>query len=189
MADDQNDARSERTYIVYSCPIGPLAEQIERYFLSSAKRYGPNTAHQYMPHCTLTGFFHNEPHAIERYISALSRAQAQAMEHATEPALVVRELLLQHDFHGLLLDATWLRTLVVEFARLALSSTRRDEIRLKHWLHLSLAYGFPPEQHELLSQLAQEMIDIRAPVAWQLRFYERHEDGSWTCHATWPLGR
>jgi hypothetical protein len=24
-------------------------------------------------------------------------------------------------------------------------------------------------------------------VSWELRFYERHPDNTWTCHARWPL--
>ena len=43
--------------IVYACPVGELAEQLETYFSKSRLACGPNQAHQYMPHCTLTGFF------------------------------------------------------------------------------------------------------------------------------------
>ncbi|MGC1309940.1 MAG: hypothetical protein WA885_22160 [Phormidesmis sp.] len=50
--------------ILYVCPTGPMARQIETYFEQSQQRYGPNAAHAYMPHCTLTGFFEDEEGAV-----------------------------------------------------------------------------------------------------------------------------
>ena len=76
---------------------------------------------------------------------------------------------------------------VRDFARSVHSPTRRDTLRLKDWLHLSLAYAFPPEQHESLAKLARELVDMRAPVAWELSFYERDLEGAWIAHADWPL--
>ena len=77
--------------------------------------------------------------------------------------------------------------LIADFARTAHSPTRRDTLRLKDWLHLSLAYAFAPEQHATLADLARALVDPWAPVSWELRFYERHEDRSWICHARWSL--
>lgn len=175
------------TYIVYACPTGILADHIDRYYAVSLERYGPNAAHKYMPHCTLTGFFHDEPDSIPTYITALEAALDRA--RATQPSapLVIIEMVLREDFHGLLLDGPWLKAFVADFARTVNSPTRQDALRLKEWLHLSLAYEFPPQQHEPLAELARTLVDITTDVQWNLCFYERHEDGAWTCHAHWPL--
>lgn len=174
-------------YIVYACPRGPLAAQIEAYFASSLAAYGPNTAHRYMPHCTLTGFFPDQAATVPAYAAALAGALSQA--RGTRPAqpLAVLGLECRPDFHGLLLDGPWLERLVADFAAAADSPTRRSPLRLKSWLHLSLAYGFAPAQHEPLAALARAMVDPAAAVTWELCFYERHGDGSWVCHAAWDL--
>jgi ubiquitin-associated SH3 domain-containing protein len=179
--------RTARTLIVYACPLGELARQIDRYYAISRAICGPNAAHDYMPHCTLTGFFHDDAAAIERYAAALGAALGRA--RASQPAapLEVVSLELGAEFHGLLLRGEWLKQMIADFADSVDSSTRRDDLRLKGWLHLSLAYGFPPEQGEALAGLAREFVNVTAPVRWELRLYERNADWSWICHASWPL--
>ncbi|SRR5258706_15812318 len=76
-----------------------------------------------------------------------------------------------------------LQALSADFAHSTHSPTRRDALRPKDWLHLSLAYGFPPERHGPLARLARELVDISAPVQWESCFYERHEDGAWQMDA------
>jgi hypothetical protein len=176
-----------RALIVYACPLGELANQIEQYFAASLAICGPNAAHAYMPHCTLTGFFHDDAAAIASYIKALDAALRRARPDQPAQALSIDRMELSQNFHGLLLRGSWLKGVISDFASAAHSPTRRDALRLKDWLHLSLAYNFPPEHHEPLAKLAREYVDIRTPVAWDLRFYERHGDGSWACHASWPL--
>jgi hypothetical protein len=58
---------------------------------------------------------------------------------------------------------------------------------VKGWLHLSLAYGFTPGDASALADMAASLVDIAAPVAWELRLYERLADGGWACHAGWEL--
>ncbi len=41
-------------FIVYACPQGELAEQIQDFYQESLDLCGFNAAHNYMPHCTLT---------------------------------------------------------------------------------------------------------------------------------------
>ena len=176
-----------RTFIVYACPQGELANQIEQYFAASRVLCGPNAAHTYMPHCTLTGFFHDDAAAIASYIEALDAALRRARPHQPAQALTIDRMELSHDFHGLMLRGAWLQAVLRDFASAARSPTRRDALRLKDWLHLSLAYRFPPEHHDPLADLARKLVDIDAAVTWQLHFYERLGDGSWICHAGWPL--
>src|SRR5262245_25650325 len=187
MLPNQHSSADAHEYIVYACPRGELADQLARYFAASQELVGPNAAHEYMPHCTLTGFFHDDPAAVEIYCTALEAALYRARPQQPQAALTILGMELNEQFHGLLLDSPWLKTLIADFARSAHSPTLRDALRLKDWLHLSLAYTFLPEQHEPLAKLARELVDLRAPAAWELSFYERGAEGMWIAHAGWPL--
>jgi ubiquitin-associated SH3 domain-containing protein len=166
--------------IVYACPTGPLNEQIEAYYAHTLHEFGPNKAHEYMPHCTLTGFFRDVPTAIPLYIDALEKA----VYRPDVPSLpiTITNMLLLPEWLGLTLEAEVLRERIAVFAQYADSPTRGDSLRLKDNLHVSLAYGFPSEQYPALSRLADEMVTPSAPVAWDLRFYERSSDNEWICH-------
>ena len=182
-----NTSDQPSTWIVYACPLGELAEQIERYYAASLAACGANAAHSYMAHCSLTGFFHDDHDTVHTYVDALDAAVRRARPTQPQPALTISELMLDPEFHGLLLSSPWLQTLIADFAHTAHSPTRRDALRLKDWLHLSLAYAFPPHQHAALAALTRDLVDISAPVNWDLRFYERHAHSAWTCHARWQL--
>lgn len=183
----QTHFAAARKYIVYACPLGKLAQQLEGYYAASRAACGPNAAHQYMAHCTLTGFFHDEPASLPAYLGALEAALGRARASRPDPVLQITGLLLSETFHGLLIESPWLQRLAADFTDGAPSATRRDRLRLKDRLHLSLAYEFPREQHPSLATLARDLVEIAAPVSWELRFYERHADGGWSCHARWPL--
>lgn len=173
--------------ILYACPLGPLAAQLDDYYTESFQRCGENAAHRYMPHCTLTGFFHDHPASIPFYIQTLDTLIHQNPLPQEEPLIKIVQLLFEPQFHGLQLESPWLLTFVSEFIGMAESATRTDTIRPKTWLHLSLAYEFPGTNHPTLQCLAEERVDITAPVGWELRFYERHTDNSWTLHGAWSL--
>jgi len=174
-------------FIVYACPVGQLAEQLARYSQISLVECGVNAAHKYMPHCTLTGFFRDELGAISLYLHALTTAYQQALSTRPQPAIIITEMTFQPQWHGLQLQSPWLRQLTAKFATMADSPTRQEALRLKDWLHLSLAYEFTSEQQERLAILAQEIVNPQATVEWELRFYQQHSDGLWTCHQTWQL--
>jgi hypothetical protein len=169
--------------IVYACPVGPLAEQVAEFYAISRERFGPNSAHAYPPHITLTGFFYDDPAAVELYTAALAAA------HAARPqgVITITELLTSAEFHGLLIASPWLEALTADFADRAHSATRRDALRLKTNLHLSLAYGFAAADGPALGALARRMVDPAAPVAWVLRLYERRPDGAWFVCGAWSL--
>jgi ubiquitin-associated SH3 domain-containing protein len=173
--------------IVYACPIGPLAEQIAAYYAEAGRRFGPNAAHRYPAHCTLTGFFHDDLAAVAVYSSALGMALEWVRPKRPERVVAVVGAAFGEAFHGLVLESPWLQALTAEFKTLATSPTRRDDLRLKDWLHLSLAYEFAPEHGSALASLARAMVDPQADASWDLRLYERLGDGTWACHASWPL--
>jgi hypothetical protein len=182
-----SDPHAPAELIVYACPTGALAEAVARFYAASQARFGPNSAHAYPPHITLTGFFHDDHAAIPIYRAALAAAHAEAMAQRPAQPVTITELALTAEFHGLLIASPWLEALAADFAGRAHSPTRRDALRLKSWLHLSLAYNFRPEHRAALGDLARAMVDPAATVGWELRLYERLPDGGWVIHGAWPL--
>ena len=173
-------------FIVYACPVGELNDRLESYFAKSLELYGENAAHKYMPHCTLTGFFTEEPDSIPLYLEALNAAYIAARESNISLDIAIAKLSFGKNWHGLELQADGLKELVSNFA-VQLDSTRQRKIRLKNWLHLSLAYGFEPEYREQLQNLAIEAIDLQAKLDWELRFYQEEPDWTWQCLKSWHL--
>ena len=171
--------------IVYACPSGLLAGQVTRYFERSRGAVGANAAHSYMPHVTLTGFFHDDAASIPRYREALARALARTPLPDVD-AVRVEGMWLTAEFHYLKIESPWLIALTAAFAQTADSATRRDALRRKDWLHLSLAYQFPAEQHAPLAALASALIDPLAPAGWDLRLYQRVA-ADWIMHGQWQL--
>ena len=168
-------------FIFYACPTGPLAQQLAAYFERTQQSCGPNAAHAYMPHCTLTGFFEDESSAIADYIEALDGALLESRDRIPTPPISIRQMTFRPRWHGLALEAPWLKQLIATLAMRATSPTRREPLRLKDWLHLSLAYRFDPACEPTLRQAASDLIDLSAPVGWELRFYQR-SDSRWQCH-------
>lgn len=173
-------------FIVYACPLGELGQQLERYLTHSRSRCGANAAHRYMPHCTLTGFFRDDVAAIPVYLEAIAHT-LQALPPPT-PVATISRMTLRPDWHGLEVQSEWLLSFTRQFAQVARSPSRPEPLRLKTWLHVSLAYEFPPAQARPLRQLAEQWVDPQAPVHWALRFYQRRADDTWMCHQQWILG-
>lgn len=189
-----NPSGNVATYIVYACPTGPLAEQIEAYYAESRDHYGPNKAHDYPPHVTLTGFFQDSPDALPGYLAALADAHENALATRPEMAIHVSELRAGATFCGLIIVSPWLEALTADFAARAASARLEGHLRIKGIqhdpkgmpLHLSLAYGFQAGDGPGLGQMAQARVSPSASVAWILRFYELR-DGEWIVHSSAPL--
>ncbi len=174
-------------FILYVCPTGALAQQLEHYFTQARARFSHNPAHDYMPHISLTGFFADEATAAAHYVALLQALVATFAPTKPTPVLTITNVCLDDQFHGFEIAAPWLQALTAAFAKQATSPTRLEAIRCKNGLHLSCAYRFPAEESAALVQLARETIALDAPVVWVLRFYERHSDQSWTSHGEWQL--
>ena len=169
-------------FIVYACPVGELAHQLAMYFEKSRRMCGHNSAHDYMPHCTLTGFFEDKVSAAPAYTQKLARSYKRLKRSQPHPAIEIKGLAFRSDWQGLELASDWLKKVMVDFACTATSPTRTSPLRLKEWLHLSLAYDFQPDQAETLEILAQELVDPTALVGWELRFYQQNPGNHWICH-------
>jgi hypothetical protein len=173
--------------IVYACPVGPLAEQIEIYLNKSRSLCGANKAHSYMPHCSLTGFFHDDADQAHYYVERLEDCYQRYWNSRNHNRICVTGMEFKADWHGLLLDAPKLQQLIQQFAESSVTPTRQEKIRPKSWLHLSLAYGFHENQSKRLESLAQALIHLRQEVNWQLRFYRRDPGNGWLCYHQWEL--
>ncbi len=178
------DSNNSPQFIIYACPVGELNTQIETYFTKSRELCGVNSAHKYMPHCTLTGFFTEDINAIPSYLQDLDVAYNSAKDRYSLDVAIAK-LHLAKDWHGLELQSEGLKQLIRNFAHS--NSTRQEKLRLKDWLHLSLAYGFNPEHSEQLQNLATEIISLQAEVNWELRFYQKNPDWTWQCLKFWNI--
>lgn len=176
-------------FIVYACPLGELADQLQTYFEKSLILCDANAAHSYTPHCTLTGFFEERTQSIPLYTRFLGRSFNRFLRARPHPVIKITDLIFKPDWHGLELQSPWLQKVMIDFVTTANSPTRREPLRLKQQLHLSLAYGFLPEHKDALICLAQEVVNPKAAVEWELRFYQQHTDKSWTCHQAWSLAK
>jgi 2'-5' RNA ligase len=167
----------EAELILYTVPTGPLARAIDAFFAEVATR--PTRAQDYPPHCTLTGFFHDDAEAIGRYVAAAERV--------ARPVRVDVQLRTSTEWIGLEVQSSDLRQLARDFAAAAAPiASRRDPIRLKDWLHVSLAYGHDADATDGLANLATKLVDPAAEVDWVLRLYECR-NGDWITHGSWPL--
>ena len=178
-----------RDFIVYVCPMGKLAQQLRAYFDAARAACGLNTAHHYMPHIPLTGFFYDQASAVPLYVSVMDGIVTALLPERpqAEPAIHMVGMRFQDDFHYLLVESHWLARLAAEFAAKADAPSRSNAILVKDFLHLSLAYGFQPHHGPRLAQLARELITCHSPAGWELRLYERDKSERWTQHAAWPI--
>jgi len=185
LRDGASPAAATAEFILYACPGGELAAQIRTYLAQVRVCCGLNQAHRFMPHCTLTGFFHDAPASATAYGDQLNHLLTTL--RPSQPTVQVTALTLRPDWHGLELAAPWLYQLALAFREQAQGTALVSPIRPKHWLHLSLAYGFAPHHAAALQALAQAHIAITSPVTWELRFYQRCRGNTWICHRRWPL--
>ncbi|MGH1492618.1 MAG: hypothetical protein ACRBK7_25040 [Acidimicrobiales bacterium] len=170
-----------RELILYATPTGALADRCERYFERLLSDGLATTAQTYPPHCTLTGFFHrSEDRAAE--VTAEFREGLAAAGPVPSGAVEVVGLVTNDDWVGLEMRSAWLRELTENLAAAQVQHAEEDPLRIKDWLHLSLAYGTARLGSQAM--LAREMIDPTAgladtDMAWEVGLWERLADGGW----------
>ncbi len=157
--------------ILYATPQLELGEQCERYFDQLRRTGRATTAQTYPPHVTITGFLRREPQVIERVI----REVEQVVAAEPEGMVVVEELRETDEWLGLVVSSDWLADLGRAFADRHGLETGDDAVRLKEWLHLSLAYGDLPFGLEMaeLGDVARSTVSVDAPVCWSIGLWHR----------------
>lgn len=170
--DPTLDDSTPREYILYLCPVGPLLEQLQKFFLQSMLQCGRNGAHNYLPHITLCSFFQ----APDDGIAHLTRALQHVVEKLKGelPDHIKLEHYTSQTFLGLFVAEEHndvLKKLAVQFMREVSEFSIQVEPYLKA-LHITLAYQFQLEHYSVLEQLSQS-IDTSASACWELRLYSR----------------
>jgi ubiquitin-associated SH3 domain-containing protein len=175
------DDEPRRELILYATPTGPLADTIGRYWrrVEASTGPGPTTAQTYPPHCTLTGFFRRRGARAEAAIADLVAAVDRAGAVPSDAVEVVG-LRTTEEWVGLELRSHWLQETTATVAAAHRPGADEDALRLKDWLHLSLAYGVDELADH--ATLAIEVVDPDAPVGWELALWERRADGTWARH-------
>lgn len=161
-----------RKLILYATPMGDLAAACDRYFAAAA----PTVAQQYPPHVTLTGFFSRQDDAASERILAAQGFIEEAGPVPSEAVEVVG-LIARPDWVGLEIESPWLRAIAERFAASDTPEPADDPIRLKSWLHLSLAYGVD----DLASneRFARRMVDPGSQADWEVALWELGTDNTW----------
>jgi hypothetical protein len=175
MHADLSDSPSHARLILYATPRGVVADVAARYFDPVSE---PSTiAQRYPPHCSLTGYFSVEPEHVEPFVAATASGEREGVV-TTSVRLEVRERWI-----GLGVEpADELQRIARRFAReTAGLPGRLDDLRLKSWMHLSLAYGHDPRRHDELALVAQDLFDGPLSVDWRVALHERRGAG-WIVH-------
>lgn len=172
---------ASRELILYATPTGPLAQCCSAYFEWAGN--APTAAQEYPPHCTLTGFFRRGGPRADTLIER-TKAIVAAAGPVPDDAVEVVSLLTTDEWVGLELRSPWMLALAAEVAGADQPVGAEDALRLKDWLHLSLAYGI--EDLSDHATRARGSVDIELAVGWEVALWERHhtqpgsQDHRWT---------
>jgi ubiquitin-associated SH3 domain-containing protein len=170
---------ARRELILYATPTGELAESIDRYFAEVDASAGTTTAQTYPPHCTLTGFFRRSHAGAEAAIAAMGRG-IDAAGPVPDDAVEVVGLTATEEWVGLELRSPWLLSLTAAFAAEDRPEPGDEALRLKDWLHLSLAYGV--DELDAHTALANQLVDPTRPAGWEVAVWERRANAHWIRH-------
>lgn len=164
-------AEERRELILYATPEGRLARACATFFADVDARYRSTTAQTYPPHVTLTGFFRRRSTAVDRVTSEVRNA----IDACAASAVEVSAVALHADWVGLEVQSEWLLSVASTFADVHQLEPGDDPLRLKTWLHLSLAYGDRPLGTELAdyAEQASELIDGERTATWSVGLWER----------------
>ncbi len=169
--------------ILYATPTGRLADQCSRYF-GLAAGLGATTAQRYPPHCTLTGFFRRRKERIDavgREVDAVLQRQGLGSDGRVEGCEVsLTGPRATADWVGLELRSQRLAAVAQAFAahHQLDRAAAEDEIRVKSWLHLSLAYGGVDDLAPY-ARLAEECIDGGGRADWEVALWLRSQGDQW----------
>jgi hypothetical protein len=174
---------ADARYILYLVPEGRLYDLLERYY-EDTLAVCRNDAHDYLPHCTLTGFFSlPAAYPLRRLTSVLQHVLHEA--EANVEAAVCVERLYDDTAIGLAVHAPALVAAVSRWAEeTSTDSEGTVSIRPKTRLHISMAYGVGVARADtpLLYSRALELDKERKAIAlaerplWKVVLLEQKAD-------------
>lgn len=179
-AMSHRDATRTCELILYATPTGALAETCAAYF-AAASHLGPTTAQTYPPHCTLTGFFHRDPSALDR-ISDEVRVAVGDCAQVSSVAVDLVSLHITDTWVGIELRSQLFLDVADRFRVTHELGEGDDPIRCKDWLHLSLAYGDGVDLTRYGGLAAGLFGDALTPCDWEIGLWERTDAGRWVRH-------
>ncbi|XP_011161275.1 protein UBASH3A homolog [Solenopsis invicta] len=167
--DPTLDSDTQRQYVLYACPSGSLAEQLE-LFWSESKELGWNGAHNFIPHITLVSFFTAPDEFTKELANILENVVHQDGLHEH----IELETYVSPNFMGLFVkdvNAELLKNIALCYVNkiAALGITAEPQIKS---LHLTLAYQFPGNLFQSFRSMV-EKLGPNTPTNWELRLYSR----------------
>ncbi|XP_062590961.1 ecdysteroid-phosphate phosphatase-like [Saccostrea cucullata] len=169
--DPTLDDGTPREYVLYLCPNGKMQDELNKFWEKSLTHCGWNGAHSYFPHITMCPFFTVD----DKDVGFLSESFVKLENKLRRaPDTLKLDFFSQMNFIGLFVKDTmyeFLQECVSMFSKELAKGGVKVEPHKKQ-LHLTLAYQYPPEQHDKLLKYAKE-IDLGVDVRWDLRLYSR----------------
>lgn len=164
-------------FILYLQPSNDTAlwTCIQEFYKVTKMQFGPNEAHQYHPHISLTGFWNVsdvDRQPDQYYIEFISPLVPPTIQVTVQPPLLVAKGSTQSLILPVETDST-IKSFPSRVLNLKMMGC--DPIRVKNVDHISLAYGPGFVADTKLVHLASERISTEAIKCqeWDLVLYER----------------
>ncbi|KAJ1972124.1 hypothetical protein H4R35_004852 [Dimargaris xerosporica] len=193
---------SPRRCIIYLEPSRTswLYRQLERFYHQTRLEFGPSEAHQYHPHCSLSGFFtvdgatlaasESTDHVLHQLATTLGCLLDQpAWRKSVAPPRILGLSRPQHTTDKLNLDlgnTDTFRAIVHQLAQIVHAQPWKCHVRPKPVDHISLVYynksvqtsaTVTPAQLNRIEQLARSLLlespHRDQPVQWDVVMYEQ----------------
>ena len=147
--------------ILYACPTGPLHQELETYFMYVEQQFGPNGAHKYPPHVTLTSFF-SVPD--KRQVGAIAAELRTAFRGKPAPSFFMRDVVLRGTRSPgrtvkIAMVCPWIEAPMLEFrAKVAHMVHSQVSVKPSQSHHLSLAYSYRVSDHDTIVSSVRDRI-------------------------------
>jgi len=159
--------------ILYATPTGDLLAWCNDYF-HIADQLGGTEAQKYPPHCSMTGFFHRSTSRLNEAVWALGNLDVKSVDIPIDSLNISLD---KPSWLGIEIGSESLSSIISLFSSNYKNLSDEDPIRVKEWLHLSLAYGV-----EDIGPFKEALIDMDAlpsEPSWEISLWQRHRHNLW----------
>ena len=159
--------------ILYATPTGDLLSWCNDYF-DIAAQHGGTEAQNYPPHCSMTGFFHRSASRSNEAIDALSNIGAKPTDIPIDSLNLSID---KPDWLGIEIQSEMLKTITSLFSSNYKHLSDEDPLRVKEWLHLSLAYGV--KDINPFKKALNNICDLPSESSWEVALWQRRRQNIW----------